>query len=187
MVEVRKRNDLFALLRERRLNDGNAVEIGVAEGGFSFYLADCCPKMTVYQVDPWTALSDDEYHDYNNVAQEEQDRRYKLVCDTAQEYTGRVQVIRKFSEDAVSDFPNSFFDFIYLDANHKLEFIRKDIMLWWPKAKKGSIFAGHDYLDGIIKSGEYGVKTAVDEFVARHKLKLHLTKEKDYPSWWIVK
>lgn len=182
---VRKRNDLFAELIRRGLT-GNAVEIGVAEGGYSFYLLDCWPGVC-YQVDPWAAFSVEEYQDYNNVEQTEQDRRFELVTQTAQKYNGRAIPVRATSAKASEQFENGFFDFIYIDANHKLEYIRDDIQIWWPKCKSKGIFAGHDYLDGVIKSGDYGVKTAVNEFAQEHGLRINVTLEKDYPSWWIVK
>lgn len=183
---VRKRNDLFAELNRRGLT-GIAVEVGVAEGDFSFYMADCCPKLTVYQVDPWSALSKEEYNDYNNTDQIEQNRRYDLVVGRAVKYANRVRQIRDFSINAANQFQDNSLDFVYLDANHKYDFIKQDIDLWWPKVRRNGIFAGHDYLDGIISSGEYGVKTAVDEFASRNNLKTNITLEKDYPTWWIVK
>jgi len=185
-MEVTKRNDLFALLNERGLR-GNAVEIGVAEGGYSFYLLDCVPGMVCYQVDPWCELDSTEYNDYNNVSVREHLRRYRLVVETARKYNGRAVPLRCFSREAATMFDDGFFDFVYIDANHRLDFIREDLLLWYPKVKSGGVFAGHDYLDGVIKSGEYGVRTAVDEFAAKHNLTINVTLEADYPSWWIVK
>jgi hypothetical protein len=182
---VRKRNDLFAELLKRKLV-GNAVEIGVAEGGFSFYLLDCWPGIC-YQVDPWAALSITEYQDGCNVEQVEQERRFQLVCETAKKYNGRAIPIRGFSADVAIGFADSFFDFVYIDANHKLEYIKEDLKVWYPKCKSGGIFAGHDYLDGVVKGSDYGVKTAVTEFATEHSLSINVTLEKDYPSWWIVK
>jgi hypothetical protein len=183
---VRKRNELFLELNSRGLTK-YAVEVGVAEGGYSFYLLDSWPGIC-YQVDPWMALSVDEYLDYNNVDQIEHDRRYNLVCKTAfHKYKGRAIPMRMTSKDAVKNFVDDFFDFVYLDANHKLQYISEDLQLWYPKCKSGGIFAGHDFLDGIIASGEYGVKTAVTRFAAEHKLSVNVTLEPDYPSWWIVK
>ena len=182
---VRKRNDLFAELIRRELT-GNAVEIGVAEGGYSFYLLDCWPGVC-YQIDPWCALSTEEYRDYNNVEQAEQDRRFNLVCETAKRFYGRSVPIRETSAEAVDRFTDYYFDFVYIDANHKYEFIREDLFLWYPKCVHGGIFAGHDYLNGEIASGSYGVKQAVDEFATHHNLKVNVTLESDYPSWWIVK
>lgn len=185
MVTVRKRNDLFQELIRRKLT-GNAVEIGVAEGDFSFYLLDCWPGVC-YQVDPWITHEEQIYRDYNNVEQQEHDRRYQLVMDRAKKYNGRATPIRASSSVAVNYFADSFFDFIYIDANHKYEFIKEDINIWWPKCKSGGIFAGHDYLDGSIKSGDYGVKTAVREFATFYELHINVTKERDYPTWWIAK
>ncbi len=151
---VEKRNDLFGEIN-RRGYTGSAVEIGVAEGGYSFYLLDNCPKIiAIYQVDPWSALGTDEYNDLNNTGQEEQDRRYDLVLNTALKYHGRAIPVRKFSAMAAMSFRDNFFCFVYIDANHKYDFIKMDLELWYPKCASGGIFAGHDYLDGVIASGD---------------------------------
>jgi len=186
-MEPKKRNDFAPFLVSLGLIEA-AVEIGVAEGGFSFYLLDRWPG-TCYQVDPWLHLTEGTYKDFCNQNTEEQERRFKLVTDKSKKYNGRSRVMRVFSDAASLFFPDNFFDFVYIDANHKLEFIREDIGLWWPKVKSGGIFAGHDYLDGVITSGDYGVKTAVNEFVIANGLEkeLHITAEADYPSWWVRK
>ena len=41
----------------------------------------------------------------------------------------------------------------------------RDLNAWYPQIKKGGIFCGHDFLDGIIPAGNFGVKTAVEEFI----------------------
>jgi hypothetical protein len=53
------------------------------------------------------------------------------------------------------------------------------------KVKPGGIFAGHDYLNGEIPQGLFGVKSAVDEFVATMELPLHVTGKDGFPSWII--
>lgn len=183
---VNKRNDLFSVLKRRGLVN-TAIEIGVAEGAYSFYLLDCLKTITCFQVDPWEEMEQEQYTDINNQEQSEQDRRYELVCQKAKEYKGRAIPLRSRSVEASKLFPDGFFQFIYIDANHKLEYIRHDLKFWWPKCASGGIFAGHDYLDGSLNSGDYGVKTAVDEFVETKGLSLRVTKEPDYPSWWLVK
>jgi predicted O-methyltransferase YrrM len=182
---VRKRNELAALLKSMKLL-GTGVEVGVAEGGFSFYFLDNWPG-TLYQVDMWSAIDPSVYKDYCNVGMEEQERRYKLVLDTARKYGGRAIPMRSTSKNAAALFQDKSLDFVYIDANHALEFVREDLKLWWPKLKSGAVFAGHDYLDGTIASGEYGVKTAVTEFATAHNLQVNVTLETDYPSWWLVK
>lgn len=166
-----------------------AIEIGVAEGDFSFYLLDRWPG-TCWQVDPWRQMDAAEYVDVCNLADPEQERRFELVTKRAAKYGRRAAPMRMTSEEASSKFIDGVFDFVYIDANHKYESISQDLKLWWPKVRWGGVFAGHDYLDGVIASGTYGVKTAVDEFVRREfpdTAPLGVTAEKDYPSWWVRK
>lgn len=46
-------------------------------------------------------------------------------------------------------------DFVFLDADHHYESIRKDIDAWLPKVKRGGIIAGHDFspeFEGVIRA-----------------------------------
>jgi hypothetical protein len=47
------------------------------------------------------------------------------------------------SPEAARDFPDGFFDIVYIDAEHDYESVKADIEAWRPKAKH--ILAGHDY------------------------------------------
>jgi hypothetical protein len=59
-----------------------------------------------------------------------------------------------------------------------------EVELWFPKVRRGGLFAGDDYL--FTPRGETPVKDAVDEFVAANNLKLYLTNEK-FPRWYLIK
>jgi hypothetical protein len=58
---------------------------------------------------------------------------------------------------------------VFVDAAHDYISVVEDLGFWWPKIRPGGIFAGHDYFEQTA-----GVKQAVDEFVSREKLELHL-------------
>jgi predicted O-methyltransferase YrrM len=47
-------------------------------------------------------------------------------------------------------------DFVFIDAEHKYEFVMMDIISWLPKVKQGGVIAGHDY-------GWEGVTRAINE------------------------
>ena len=94
--------------------------------------------------------------------------------------------MRMTSEEAVKHFGDHSLDFVFIDANHSYEAVRGDIRFWWPKVKPGGICAGHDYLDGEIAEGTFGVKKAVDEFVQSHQLTLFVIGEK-WPTWYVQK
>jgi len=70
------------------------------------------------------------------------------------------------SFDRAKDFEDESIDFIFIDANHTYEFVKKDIAAYLPKMKKGGIMAGHDYNlchPGVIQA----VNEAFIEEVAR--------------------
>lgn len=73
-------------------------------------------------------------------------------------------------------FPNDYFNFVFLDDCHFQEYLEIEIQSWWPKVKKGGIYAGHDF-DNI------GVATAVRNFAKNEGLTVHTR----LASWLIYK
>ena len=69
-----------------------------------------------------------------------------------------VQTIKGYSHEVAEQFEDNIFDFIFIDADHRYEQVKKDINAWLPKLKKCGIIAGHDY-----GNAGTGVKKAVDE------------------------
>lgn len=163
---------------------GQAAEIGVCEGGFSFCILESWPG-TLHMIDCWEHLTEG-YKDGCNSPATVQEWRYKLVCDTAKKYGPRAVIHRAFSHVAVKRFADESLDFIYVDANHAYEAIKADLASWWPKVKPGGIFAGHDYLDGEHGGSDYGVKQAVTEFAAVNNLEVTVIPEQ-WPSWFVRK
>ena len=49
------------------------------------------------------------------------------------------------SLQAVQQFADESLDFVFIDGSHEYEDIKKDIVAWLPKVKRGGILAGHDY------------------------------------------
>jgi predicted O-methyltransferase YrrM len=61
--------------------------------------------------------------------------------------------IRQNSSLAAALFPDDYFSLIFVDAGHSYEMVMKDLEAWYPKLKKGGIFAGHDYdCDGVVRA-----------------------------------
>jgi hypothetical protein len=188
--QLQSRNQLPHFLTACGLT-GDGVEIGVQFGNFTERLLKFSKLRRVFSIDPWTHLGE-QYVDRANVGQEVQDYRYLQTVNRCIPYGTRSVIMRMASEDAAPLFPNGSLDFIYIDANHQYEMIKRDIDLWWPKIRPGGLFAGHDYLDGFINDSHFGVKRAVDEFIAMYGVKLHVTNamsgwEVDWPSWYCFK
>lgn len=76
--------------------------------------------------------------------------------------------IRKSSLEAVNDFDEESITFLFLDAAHDYENVKKDLNAWKSKVKKGGILAGHDWTWETVRS-------AVIEFVSEHNLHVEAT------------
>ena len=50
-----------------------------------------------------------------------------------------------FSYNIYNKFEDGLFDFIYIDANHEYDEVKKDIELYLPKLASNGIIGGHDY------------------------------------------
>lgn len=165
---------------------GYGVEIGVQNGNYSEIILKKSHLSKLFSIDPWIEFDQEEYEDIANIDQKEQDQAYSNTVKKLSVHGMRSVCLRMLSAEAAGLFTDESLDFVYIDGNHSYEGCSEDITLWWPKLKEGGIFSGHDYLDGEIPAGNFGVKSAVDEFVKEKGLKLFVTDEK-WPTWYIIK
>lgn len=186
MPPISFRNQFPFLLNFLNLK-GRGAEIGVRKGDFSECILRDSNLSLLFSIDPWKEFDRNIYQDIANVSQEEYDKMYEIVLNRFKKYGSRSSVIRKASFEASGLFEPGTLDFIYIDANHSYEACKLDLEVWWPKLKKKGIFAGHDYLDGLLPTGRYGVKRAVDEFVNNQRQRLYITKEELYKTWYLIK
>jgi len=183
-LDLADRRSLMASLPK----GGIGAEIGVAEGCFSDVLLEVCEPKQLYLIDPWKFIDSEALReDASNVPQEMQDVRFEHVHRRLGGVPG-VHVVRHYSLSAVKMFPDGYFSWVHIDADHTQ--VVADIEAWWPKVKPGGWLTGHDY----TMAGEHiTVKADVDAFVARHGLKLFVTRgdtdiyEKNYPTWAVQK
>jgi hypothetical protein len=184
---VLNRGEIPHILNARGLT-GTGAEIGVKLGQFSEYLLDHWKGRLLYSVDPWREFGREEYHDDDNVAQQQQDRNFEVTRTRLARFGARSAILRMTSEEAAREIADAALDFVYLDARHDYASVKEDIGLWYPKVKPGGALAGHDYLEGTIGDTVFGVKPAVDEFVRAHGLRLRVTRrEPIYKSWLVFK
>lgn len=175
--------DEFGELFNRLGFEGHGAEIGVLVGDYSEILRASWKKGTLHLIDIWKHNPD--YIDIVNFSDDLNTENYiYTVHRFKNDYN--VKIYRMSSKEASVLFPNNFFDWIYIDADHSYDGCMQDLISWYPKLKIGGILAGHDYTDGIGLGGVFGVKTAVDEFVSIINTKLFLTEE-NVQSWYFQK
>lgn len=202
-MQVNTRDELPKLLQQIAPN-GLGVEVGSLFGEYAKTILNNW-NGTLCLIDPWREFGD-EYEDTGNAAQKKHREVYEKVVNNLVGFEDRGIPIRATSKVASRLFADNSLDFVYIDANHAYDFVVEDIELWFPKLKKGGLFAGHDYLkidwktdplfapngkDKFIWSsteylGLFGVNPAVDEFCEKHKYKPLFTSEW-FGTWYFVK
>ncbi len=152
-------------------------EVGVRKGGHFRHLMMSNPKLAV-AVDCWEEVpGKPEYNDLGQT-QEALDSEYAQVVREFGSLSN-VRIVRDFSVEASEKFPDNYFDFVYIDAAHTYEEVKRDLVAWYPKVKDGGILAGHDYFPDtrIWRGDPCGVYQAVNEFVEENNLSVDHTTD----------
>lgn len=110
------------------------------------------------------------------------DQHEQNMRDAIASTDGRATVIRGLSVDVAKTFDDGFFDCVYLDANHSFDAVMADLEAWFKKSS--SIVAGHDYLDGELPEGSFGVRSAVLKFFGREP---DIVTQEKWPTWVMFK
>lgn len=148
------------------------AEIGTKKGEFAEILCRRHPEMRLNCIDPWM--------EYNWVSQRRQDEIYPHAVQRLSAYN--VNIIRKTSMDGVLDFADGSLDFVYIDGNHKFDFVMCDLIGWAKKVRQGGIVALHDY-----RPGEWaGVVEAIDAYTKTHDIRpWYVTREREPTAFWV--
>jgi len=133
----------------KELNERNykvGVEVGTFQGEYARHILNNWNGV-LYLVDIWRNLDWNEYTDTSNRSVE--DNIWLDAMNAIRGYEDRALMMRMESKQASKLFTDDSLDFVYIDANHKYEFVKEDIELWWPKVKSGGMLSGHDYMHEI--------------------------------------
>ena len=170
---------------------GRVAEIGVATGDFAEAIYNRSAPMELHLIDPWVFQDEDDYQlDCANVPQREADQRYLGVCErfAAQIEAEVIKVHRDFSHNVAAQFPDEYFDWVYVDAKHTYEACLSDLRAFAPKVKADGFICGHDYANNLdSQTRNFGVVEAVDQFVLETGFHFALLTYEVEPSYVIAK
>jgi hypothetical protein len=77
------------------------------------------------------------------------------VMGVVSDFPERCQVHGMTTAAAAPRVPDGSLDFVFVDAGHRYESVRKDVALWRSKVRAGGWFGGHDYqpnFPGVIQA-----------------------------------
>lgn len=105
------------------------------------------------------------------------------------------KIIPSDSAEAASQYDDKSVDFLFIDASHEYDYVKKDIAAWLPKMKSGAIMAGHDF-EHIGSPGVcLAVMEAFDEWHIHRGEKFYGNDQYErknvgeggryFPCWWV--
>jgi len=160
------------------------AEIGVYKGDFSALILEREPK-ELHLIDPWKFEPEGTYTSswYGGTVGKSQANMDDIYISVLGRYrdaisSGIVKVHRNTSAASCAQFPDNYFDWIYIDGNHRYEFVKCDLDMFWTKVKVHGLVAGDDYAEpGWWQDG---VTKAVDEAIASGRFEKVLIKNHQF-------
>jgi hypothetical protein len=146
---------------------GIVAEVGVFKGNFSQRILEVISPQRLHLIDPWVhqkiplwkRRTDEDHLDF--------------LRDVQRKFQGEIQdrraiIHQGFSVDVLALFPDDYFDWVYLDGDHRYATVRAELALCDRKVKPSGLILGHDFIKPELYPPEHhsrlGVVPAVRDF-----------------------
>jgi hypothetical protein len=151
--------------------DSVCAEIGVFKGTFAAAILKIVHPRRLHLIDPWVYQQEYSESWFGGIlggSQAAMDRLHEKVRRGFRDEIRKGQVVinRGFSVETAAEFPDAYFDWIYIDANHTYDAVKADLCSFLPKVKCNGFITGDNYGYRADWWWKDGVQRAVDEFVA---------------------
>jgi len=148
----------------KRYDNAHFVEIGSFQGNSAAFMAveiiNSGHNIKLDCIDTWDRITIEGLGTINPEKLPD-DIVYQLFLKNIEPVKHIINPKKLSSIEASKLYADESLDFVFIDANHIYRAVMDDIMLWFPKVKKGGHIAGHDY--GAIWPG---VVEAVNDYFA---------------------
>lgn len=149
------------------------AEIGVAFGDFSKKILQETKPKAFYALDVFDENTTgfwgfDIFKEESTTHLKWYKNRFKSEIDS-----GILKTVKGISWENLSHFPQNFFDYVYLDAGHDYESVKKDVEQLIRVVKPGGIIQFNDYIMYDYMGNElYGVMPVVNSLINETKSKV---------------
>lgn len=136
--------NLYSTMVSRFGTDSHFIEVGSWKGMSACFMAveiiNSGKKIKFDCVDTW------EFYDwFVDIGKSAYSDLYEIFIKNIEPAKDYINVVRSISWDAALHYNDESIDFVFIDAGHDYDSIKKDLISWLPKVKKGGVIAGHDY------------------------------------------
>lgn len=147
------------------------IEIGTAGGDLTKSLLLFLSNLEhIFTIDPWRHREKVEFE--ASLPQEVLDAGKFNAYKSLIGYKQRVTILALPSDDAAKIIPQEKVDFVWIDGDHTLDQVKRDILNYMPLVRSGGILGGHDY---------YTILPVIQE-IFNDKV----SKGADM-TWWLIK
>jgi hypothetical protein len=158
--------DRYAMVAALAPRGGVVTEVGVAAGDFSQFIIDTLRPSRFYALDTFDMHKNEMI--WGRPSSElfgNQTQLDHFQSRFAQQGAG-VEARVGFSAELLGEFADQTFDFIYIDAGHDYENVRRDAQMAARKLKRDGLLVFNDYtIIDVFSLEGYGVVQAVNELV----------------------
>ena len=147
--------------------NATVAEVGVLGGDFSAHILKTTNPKKLVLID--TFESNDYPHEKRFTAK----THFNYINAKFELESERVEVLKGLSWICLSQFEDNYFDWIYVDAAHDYDSVKKDLDQVLKKLKPNGIIVMNDYImyDHYTKEN-YGVVQATNEFMKEHNFEM---------------
>ena len=136
--------ELYTYMVNKFPTDSHFVEVGTWKGMSAAYMAveiiNSGKNIKFDCIDTWDFVpsqTEIPLHMFDNL--------YEIFLQNIKTVKHQINPIKALSWDGAEFYKDNSLDFVFIDAAHDYEYVKKDINAWFPKVKKGGVIAGHDY------------------------------------------
>jgi hypothetical protein len=164
-------------------SNGIGAEIGVHKGEFIKPILEATKPAKLHLIDPWYLFGKEWPWASGNKS------TATALCNIIHTFTKELSaqfIILHigYDLDILPEFPDHYFDWVYVDTSHKYEHTKAELSLLKHKVKRDGIIVGDDWHEDPSNL-HHGVYRAVTEFVVQEEFKLLYASNLD--KQWAIK
>ena len=136
--------ELYTYIVNKFPTNSHFVEVGTWKGMSAAYMAveiiNSGKNIKFDCVDTWDFVplqTEIPLHMFDNL--------YEVFLKNIEPVKHQINPVKALSWDGAAFYKDNSLDFVFIDAAHDYESVKKDINAWYPKVKKEGIIGGHDY------------------------------------------
>ena len=175
MQIIKTRSELLKVLPKNLI----VAELGVFRGEFSKEMLESITPKELHLIDIWEGMMGSADKDGKNFNMANLNDLYNGL-QTLYKDNPVVKFHKGDSCAVLSQFPDNYFDVVYIDSVHTYQHVLRELEMSYKKVKDGGYILGHDYCQQTN-----GVILAVNEFCKKYGYQIEYLTEDGCPSFYI--